>query len=310
MLIQAPLILFALFLWPSDADAWAPATHLYFARELFQFSHLLPVSIRMLITQFRPDYLYGCIAADITLGKAFVDYIYNCHNFDVGLSLLGHARHDAEKAFVYGYLSHLAADTVSHNYFIPYQNVEHFDDGRFKHAYWEVRLDTYFGDRVWHEVEEIMRNPRTHAHDRLMDSALRDTIFSFRTNRIFFSSMLAIQRFKKWQAIIKNVNRFSMRQFHSHHLAEYNKLALSGIIRFLSEGKKSRVYLVDPTGAKVMEEAATVRKMLKEMKRAGHLTEQVHQEECQRFRSHVRKLYFEDYPIEDKSFHPSIHMKL
>lgn len=303
----AILLSLAILVLPQYAFGWAPGTHLYFAQELFQVAHLLPETFRALITTYRVDFLYGCIAADITLGKAFVEYIYNCHNFDVGLSLLDHAKNPPEEAFVYGYLSHLACDTVSHNYFVPYQNVRHFDQTTFRHAYWEVRLDEILGPRVWEDIHEIIANKRTHSHDRLLDGALMDTIFSFRTNKILFSSMLAIQRLKKWQQFVKTVNRKSSLQFEAEHLEEYNRLAVSAMIRFFTDLKASPVYRVDPTGAKTMEEAMQVRKMLKAMKRSGELTAKIHDEECRRFRSHVTKLYFADYPISDASFKlPSI----
>lgn len=299
-----------LLLFPADAFAWAPATHLYFAKELLHFSHLLPEAVRTLLTTYRVDFLYGCMAADITIGKAYVEYIYNCHNFDVGLSLLERTRNPAEEAFVYGYLSHLACDTVSHNYFVPFQNVKHYDQATFRHAYWEVRLDQHFGDRVWHEVQEIIANKRTHAHDRLLDEALRDTIFSFRTNKILFSSMLAIQRLRKWQSFVKTVNHRSPLQFENKHLDEYNRLAVSAMIRFFTDWKESPVYRVDPTGAKTMEESMQVRKMLRSLKRARQLTPAIHHEECRRFRDHVTKLYFRDYPIRDESFNPSLSLAI
>lgn len=308
---MAPLFftILVLVLVPKTAFGWAPATHLFYVKEVVQYSYLLEPSLRELLTEYLPDFLYGCIAADITIGKAYVEYLYNCHNFDVGLGLLRHTRNPAEKAFVYGYLSHLAADTVSHNFFVPYQNIEHFQFTSFRHAYWEVRLDQFFGGEVWHEVEEVVKNPRTRTHDKLLDGALKDTIFSFKTNRVLFGSMIAIQRLKKWQTFVKSINRLSKYQFNAHHLAEYNRLAVTAIIRFLNEAEKSPVYKVDPTGLKVIEESQEIRKMLRNAKKHGHFTEKMHKEECERFRSHIRKMYFTDYVIEDKRFHPSIHAK-
>jgi hypothetical protein len=307
-LTKVGIIALVCFTLAEPAWAWAPATHLFFAKEALRFSHLLPRQLALLLNEYRPDFLYGCMAADITIGKAYVEYIYNCHNFDVGFSLLRHTHSDAERAFVNGYLSHLAADTVAHNFFVPYQNIEHFAINRFRHAYWEVRLDQFFGDRVWNDIESVVRNPRTHSHDQLLDEALRDTIFSFRTNKVLFSSMLAIQRFKKWRLLLKGLNRRSSMQFNPHHLAEYNRLAVSAIIRLLSEGKNSVVYTVDPTGCKTLEEANMIRKMLKQLKKERGLTKKVHEEECQRFRGFVRKQFFAGFPIDAQDFHPNIHM--
>ena len=39
------------------------------------------------------------------------------------------------------FLAHLAADTVAHNYFVPYQTVVSFHRSRTRHAYWELRYE-------------------------------------------------------------------------------------------------------------------------------------------------------------------------
>ncbi|MFM8313414.1 MAG: zinc dependent phospholipase C family protein [Deltaproteobacteria bacterium] len=298
----------ALLVIPKAAFAWAPATHLFYAKELFSFIHLLPTPIASLIQEFRIDFLYGCIAADITIGKAYVDYLYNCHNFDVGLGLKAHAKTPAEEAFVLGYLSHLAADTVSHNFFVPYQNISQCSGrGKFVHAYWEVGLDQYYGEVAWKGIEEIITNPRTHTHDQLLDEALKDTIFSFKTNRILFSGMLAIQRLKKWQNLVQKTDLIGAGKLNPHHLAEYNRLALSAIILFFNETKKSPVYRVDPTGAATIEEATEIRTMLKKLEKKKELTPAIIEAESERFRHHVRKKFFESYQIHDPQFKTSIH---
>jgi hypothetical protein len=295
---------------PSGSFAWAPATHLFYAKEILSFAPLLPVSISSLIQEFRTDFFYGCIAADITIGKAYVEYLYNCHNFDVGLGLISHAKTPAQKAFVYGYLSHLAADTVSHNFFVPYQNISQISGrGNFVHAYWEVCVDQYYGDLAWEGIDEIIKNPRTHSHDQLLDEALKDTIFSFKTNKILFSSMLAIQRLKKWQSLVRKTDVISMGKVNPHHLAEYNRLALSAIILFFNGTKNSPVYKVDPTGAETIQEATEIRSMLKKLEKKKELTPTIMAAECDRFRYHVRRKFFDSYQIHDELFHTSIHFR-
>lgn len=304
------ICLFVCFFSCTKALAWAPATHLFYAKEIFSFLNLLPPSISQLIQEFRLDFLYGCIAADITIGKAYVEYLYNCHNFDVGLGLLSHAKTPSERAFVYGYLSHLAADTVSHNYFVPYQNISQLEGrAKFVHAFWEVSVDQYFSEVAWGDMGDIIKNPRNHTHDQLLDTALKDTIFSFKTNKMLFSSMLAIQRLKKWQSLVKRMDVISMGKVDSHHLSEYNRLALSAIILFFNESTKSAVYRVDPTGAKTIEDATEIRAMLKKLNSKKELSESILQAESDRFRSHVRKQFFDHYQIHDETFHTSIHFK-
>ena len=305
------LILFTMLLFSVDSWAWAPATHLYFAKEVLHFGNLfLPSPLFQLLKAHTSDFLYGCIAADITLGKKFIEWIYNCHNFDVGISLLDHTKNDAERAFVYGYLSHLAADTVSHNYFVPYQNLKHIDKHPFRHAYWEVRLDDYFGDRIWGEIETVIKNPHNHSHDKLLDTALKDTLFSFRTNKALFSSMMAIQRLKKWRQFVRKVNRLSSIQFNESELNEYNLLAVSAIFRLLTDQKQSVVYKVDPTGSRALSEAKKLRKDMKKLAKQKELSPSLHESQYLEFRDSIKNFYFKDYPIQDKNFKPHIHLEL
>ena len=167
------ICLFVCFFSCTKALAWAPATHLFYAKEIFSFLNLLPPSISQLIQEFRLDFLYGCIAADITIGKAYVEYLYNCHNFDVGLGLLSHAKTPSERAFVYGYLSHLAADTVSHNYFVPYQNISQLEGrAKFVHAFWEVSVDQYFSEVAWGDMGDIIKNPRKFGETSIFTSQI------------------------------------------------------------------------------------------------------------------------------------------
>ena len=295
------LVIISLFVvFSGQAMAWAPATHFCFAEEVLTLLHLLPSSISQVITAFASDFLYGTLAADITLGKAYVDYMYNCHNFDVGFGLLRHAKDESDIAFTYGYLAHLAADTVSHNYFVPYQNILHLDAAKFRHAYWEVRLDQYFGGEIWQKINMVVSNARCQSHDYLLDHALEDTFFSFKTNRILFSSMLSIQRLKKWQQFVKKINTVSNKQFNFDEISEYNSLAVSAVIRLLRDQKQSCVYLVDPTGKKTLQTAQKIRTQLKTLKKQKKLTQEYHQNVASHFRNEVKTKYFKDYLIDEK----------
>ncbi len=302
------LILLALT-FSHESWAWAPSTHLYYALEAVHFGNFLPSFLLKLLNRYQSDFLYGTLAADITLGKAYVEYIYNCHNFDVGFLLLDKAKDESQAAFVYGYLAHLATDTVSHNFFVPYENVRHLDYARFRHAYWEVRLDETYRERVSKALHIAMENPRTHSHDGLLDEALKDTLFSFKTNRFLFSRMFAIQRLRKWHQFVKRVNQTSPRQLVTRDLSEYNRLAVSAILLLLSEGAKSCVYRVDPTGDATLNEAKTLRKTLRDRQKQSDLTPSQHDEICHDFRSRLRHQFFKDYLISDAQFKPSIHME-
>jgi len=104
-------VLLVLFL-PSESSAWGPGFHLQLGTSLLGNLSLLPVSVAALIGSFPNDFLYGSIAADITLGKKFTHYMFHCHRWHVGKRLLEEASSDSQRACAYGYISHLAADAV------------------------------------------------------------------------------------------------------------------------------------------------------------------------------------------------------
>ena len=80
---------------------------------------LLPPAIAELLREFPRDFLYGSIAADTSIAKKYAPVGRHCHSWNVGMEIFDRARGDALRAFGLGYLAHLAADSVAHNYFVP-----------------------------------------------------------------------------------------------------------------------------------------------------------------------------------------------
>ena len=58
------------------------------------------------------------------------------------------APNDRLKAMGLGYLTHLAADTIAHNLFIPRQLVLTSSTAGLGHSYWEARMDTHLDERL------------------------------------------------------------------------------------------------------------------------------------------------------------------
>src|SRR3989338_7079157 len=82
------------FLVPSILWAWGPTTHLLLAERFLQDSHGISPLLIDLIRKYYLDFLYGCISADIILGKKFMDYIHQCHNWRVWLKIFKNAPND------------------------------------------------------------------------------------------------------------------------------------------------------------------------------------------------------------------------
>ena len=105
--------------FPESAHAWTPGTHVYLGESLLANLHLLPAATAELLRAFPFDFLYGNIAADSSIAKKYAPVGRHCHYWHVGQEIHDEARTDSLRAFGLGYLCHLAADTVAHNYFVP-----------------------------------------------------------------------------------------------------------------------------------------------------------------------------------------------
>jgi hypothetical protein len=85
-----------------------------------------------------------------------------------------------------GYLSHLAADTIAHNWYVPRQLLLTSSTKGLGHSYWEARMDTHMGDRYMRLARSVVMDHDHTAADILFDQVLSSTLFSFRTNRRIF----------------------------------------------------------------------------------------------------------------------------
>ena len=136
------LLLFGFCLVPSFSFAWGPLTHMYLGNEIFSYGPLIPAGIFALIRKYRQDFLYGNLMADSIIGKKYLPDDKCSHSWDVALRLLGHAETDPEKAFAYGYLSHLAADTVAHEILTE-------DMRNMEHTWAELKADSMIKKTFW-----------------------------------------------------------------------------------------------------------------------------------------------------------------
>ena len=128
-----------------SALAWGPAVHTVTALSTLDDAGLLLPSIARIITSFPLQYLYGCLSADFFIGKTKTANARHLHNWEGGLTLLGRAGDDREAAYAYGFLSHLSADVVAHNIFIP-NLIKSFPMRRqIGHLFWEIKADYLVG---------------------------------------------------------------------------------------------------------------------------------------------------------------------
>lgn len=252
-------------LWPHDALAWGPLAHLSFtSAALGELSSLTP-ALRMILTNFSGEFLYGSLAADIIVGKNLAPYATHCHNWNIGFQVLDRAKTDAQRAFSLGFLSHLAADTVAHNYYVPYKTVQGFRIRAANHAYWEIRYDQMLSPDLWQVAQKVCSREYREHDEHLKECLSESYVIPFAISKQLFGSMLLSARMKKWQTLSKFIvgDEYSL---HTEEVRECQKLALGQIMAMLKDGRTAQCTTADPTGGRNLHHANQLRVELRERK--------------------------------------------
>ncbi|HKC41434.1 MAG TPA: zinc dependent phospholipase C family protein, partial [Gemmatimonadales bacterium] len=196
------LAVIALVLFPGVAHAWTPGTHIFLGESVLANLHQIPTIVADLLRAFPYDFLYGNIAADTSMAKKYAPVGRHCHAWHVGQEILDLAPSDPLRAFGLGYLSHLAADTIAHNFFVPRQLVLTSSTVALGHSYWESRFETHLGDAYAREARDVILKDHT-ASDAHLDEILSPTLFSVRTNRRLFRGMVHLTESQSWQWVFQ-----------------------------------------------------------------------------------------------------------
>ena len=246
---------------PHRAWAWGIGVHLQLGSYILENLQLLPGQLQQLLRAWPQDFLYGCISADITLGKKFTHYLQHCHSWRMGGQILAAAQTEPQQACAYGYLAHLAADTVAHSYFVPFKMVRTFNTVLLKHTYWEMRAEALVDPKIWQLARGVARK-HYRSNDALLRNVLSDTLFSFSTNKRLFNSLLLLNRLQQWQKMLRSLNTGSKWTMPEENLDEYLGLAREAVASILGDFATSPYRKADPTGERALAAAKTIRKNL------------------------------------------------
>jgi hypothetical protein len=200
------------------------------------------------------------------------------------LPLVGHRLGDlaacdtsAQRAFAYGYLTHLAGDVYSHNHFVPTQLIVSFGARTLRHVYWEARFDA-LQRALGRTLIRELRSHRFPQCDALVERVVSRTLFSFRTNKRIFDSFIAVHDLEQWHRIMRRVSLLSRHRLPPELAAQYNRACHESIIDLLRRGKRSVCQAADPTGLQAITLAKDIRRTLKTLDRRGQLTARLRRE--------------------------------
>ena len=253
------VVVVLLAITPSAAYAWTPGTHIFLGEAVMRSLTLLPQEIGRLIGAFPYDFLYGNIAADTSIAKKYAAAGRHCHSWNVGLEIYSDARAERMRAFGLGYLAHLAADTVAHNYFVPHQLAITSTTTALGHSYWESRFDTHIGERYSRRAREVILLDHS-ASDEHLDRILSPTIFSTPTNRRIFRGMVYVADTESWQRIFHLVSEKSRWDLQEDDVSLYMARSYDFIIDLLNRFDAAEPFALDPAGTRALREAKRVRR--------------------------------------------------
>ncbi|MDA8098352.1 MAG: zinc dependent phospholipase C family protein [Nitrospiraceae bacterium] len=222
------LLILGFTLVPSFSFAWGPLTHMYLGSEIFSYAPLIPAGIYGLLRSYRQDYLYGNLMADSILGKQYLPDDKSSHSWEVGLRLLDHAQSWPEKAFAYGYLSHLAADTVAHGTLTE-------DKKNVEHAWLEMQADGMINKLYWLQSVTFSKAVQRR-NDLFMENTLDRYLFSFKTNKRIYKSMV----------FLSLLNRERKRGLDREQIVQLHDESIARILDLLQNGTEASVLTQSP----------------------------------------------------------------
>lgn len=244
---------------PRTAWAWTPGTHVFLGEALLRSAFLLPSALGELLRAFPYDFLYGSIAADTSIAKKYAAAGRHCHSWAVGFEILDRARDEPLRAFSLGYLAHLAADVVAHNYFVPRQLAVTSSTAALGHSYWEVRFETHLGERAARRALEliVLDHSRSDAH---LDRILSPTIFSTPTNRRIFRGMVRVSEMESWQRVFHLASDYSRWDLSDDRVGAYLVRSFDYVVDLLNRMDTAEPYTFDPSGDLRLRLAKQVRR--------------------------------------------------
>jgi hypothetical protein len=243
---------------PESAHAWTPGTHIYLGESVLANLPVLPVAIADLLRAYPFDFLYGNIAADSSIAKHYAPLGRHCHFWHVGQEIHDLAESDAMRAFGLGYLCHLSADTIAHNYFVPRQLMLTSSTASVGHSYWETRVEAHLGDAYARAAKDVILLDHSEA-DAHLDRLIAPTIFSVRTNRRLFRGMVRLTETTSWQRASQVAREYSRWALADQDVERHLGLSFDYMVELLG-GSIASAHQLDPSGERPLRTAKELRR--------------------------------------------------
>ena len=242
---------------------WGPGTHVRLARRLSE--HFAGRAARSeaseLLLAHPGCFLYGNIAADIVNFKGYGGVKNHCHHWSIHERLEEHARDERDRAFILGYLCHLAADLVAHNHMVPYHLVRGLPPRLLAHAYWEALADGGVAEEDWEALAALKRDRTLHRHDRLVWAAVPRRAFGRRPNKWIFHQFTLVSLRPSWRELIRGALRRRARHpIDQGFLRHCVEASYRNMLQVFDTDRFPLLKAGDPTGRAALRHARVLRR--------------------------------------------------
>jgi hypothetical protein len=239
---------------------WGPGNHLEFALRTLRARRKLARPTARLLGEERAAYLYGNIAADIINFKGFGGHYNHCHRWTIVAEMRARAKSRAEEAFALGYLSHLAADTIAHNHFVPYHLARYARSKGLGHLYWEMRADGFVPESHWRLVSDLKNDRSLDALDQLVNEAVPKKALPMRANKLLFNHVLLSSERDQWRRGVARLQGFTGITLDPGFLEHFQRAAVARIRLALEPEGLNALLHIDTNGKEAQAAAWTGRK--------------------------------------------------
>jgi len=209
----------------------------------------LPHDKAQLIGEERQSFAYGSLAADLINFKTFGGHYNHCHRWTIVDDMLELAESPAEEAFAFGYLSHLAADTIAHNHYVPYHLARYGRGAKgLGHLYWEVTADRFVPEARWNQMGELKGDKRLDRLDELVHRTVARRVLPNRANKVLFQHVLLSSERDTWRRHMARLQPLERVKLDESFLDRFRDAATDRAVLALTPGGVDRLAHVDTNG--------------------------------------------------------------
>jgi zinc dependent phospholipase C len=259
------LSLILVLLHPQPAYAWGPVTHIALGVQVLATVITPGHPLQAALANLPEVFLYGSLAPDIVQGRRLQSRLRrHSHNWATGLGLLESARGEQEEAFALGYLAHLAADVVAHNFFLPARYVGHFETGFASHIYNEARFDGLY-ETDYRDLLLKLLALDFHTLDAMLDRAVDSPLVSFSAHRMIFEG--GLRRIRQWDRVIRALGGAA--DIDRKEAELFSGASCGAIAGMLDHRGMAPCCRFDPMGEHALKNALSSRRSLQRLTRMG-----------------------------------------